>query len=887
MAQSDLLNSMIRFQSSFDAMMTNLHAFASIGDLTFKSGYTTRLPINTAAWEMLRQSREQLNPEQQRLLDNISSARDEIFSLPFAIFEVTEGERAYEDLYLFRVEAEPKAEQMLGLLNAITLDQQMLLQADLGTSRQGLTQVQLQTSVGGILVLLLGIVMSLIFKDTIAGSVQRLTNTAGEIASGNLNAQAAVESTDEIGQLAEMFNLMTSRLQRTISSLEKQTQQLETIVIINHRLTGKLQMAELTHDIVTRIQKEFHFYNTQVYLMNEQEDTLLLVEGTGPVVEELIASGHQIPLASTDSIVAHAARSGKIIVVDDVTQEPSWFLDPLLPETRSEMAVPVIANDRVLGVLDVKEDNIQGFDEGDANLMKSLANQVAVGLKNAHLFEQLQKRAEELANARDIAESASRAKSEFLANISHELRTPLNGILGYVQILSRNDQLNRNQTNSINIIRESAEHLLTLINDILDLSKIEAGKIDLTPANFRFNRFLNGIVGMFQIRVQKKESVAFSYEKLSDLPSVIYTDEKRLRQILINVLGNAIKFTDQGHVAFRVSVVEGEENCNMKDNLEEQTLQSPLAKIRFDIEDTGVGIQNEHLEQIFLPFEQVGERRYQAGGTGLGLTITRDLVQAMGGTITVKSEINQGSRFIIDLIFPVIWHMEPGEQPVDWIVGYKSPKRKILLVDDSFNNRALFVDLLGPLGFEILEAKNGRDAIERAKSFEPDLIFMDLKMPEMDGFETVERIRAEINRNGNGIDQVKIIAASVDAFEFEIRQSILAGCDDFLPKPIEMDRLFNILQKHLNLEWIFDEPHPVSERPVSQTIEADGLILPSEEWEILYDLAMKGELLRLKQYSFQLEKRGDEYKPFARRLRELAEAFDEDQIMVLIKKYET
>ena len=696
LAQSDLLNSMISFQTSFDSMMTNLQAYATVGDLNFKSGYTTRLPINTAAWEVLRQSRGELTPEQQIKLDTIAGARDELFDLPFEIFTVTESERAYEDLYLFRTEAEPLAEEMLSILNKITADQQDLLQTDLNQSQTGLTQTQIQTSIGALLAFIIAVVLAMFFRDTIAGSIQRLTMTSERIAGGDFDAQATVESTDEIGRLANMFNLMTGRLQQTISSLEKQTAQ---------------------------------------------------------------------------------------------------------------------------------------------------------------------------------AESASRAKSDFLANISHELRTPLNGILGYVQILTRYEQLSPKQTQAIDIVGENAEHLLTLINDLLDISKIEAGKIALMPADFRFNRFLRGIVGMFQIRAQQKDQLAFVFEKLTDVPSVIYADEKRLRQILINLLGNAIKFTDVGEVHFRVSVLE-----------EERTSEAhSIAKIRFEVEDTGVGIAPKQMDRIFLPFEQVGQKRHHAEGTGLGLTITRNLVEAMGGELLVESRYQQGSSFVVILTFPVIWEREGVEHSVDWIVGYKGRKRKILIVDDSASNRTLFMDLLEPLGFVLVEAENGHSAISKTISMNPDLIFMDLKMPDMDGFETVKQIRKLSAQDGSEVEDLKIIAASVNAYESEIDYSLAVGCDDFLAKPIEMDKLFHLLETHLELKWIYRESVIKKDSIVKEHAEVEHLALPREEVDILYDLAMKGELLHLKQYSFKLEELGEEYKPFAERLRKLVDAFDEDKIMDLIK----
>jgi len=674
------------------------------------------------------------------------------------------------------------------------------------------------------------------------------------------------------------LNFMTRQLRETFDSLEKQTQQLETIVEINHRLTSKLHINELGRSIVNRIQTEFDFYHTNIYLLDKTGENLLLFEGPGAAGAEMKANNFGIPFNAEKSLVARAARTGKVVVVDDVQTASDWLPNPLLPATRSEMAVPIIANNRVVGVLDVQEDEVAGFDEGDAKLMQSLANQVAVALTNANLFEQLEQRAVELAHAKELAESASRAKSEFLANMSHELRTPLNGILGYVQILSRDETLSTDQKNAVGIIRESGDHLLTLIDDILDLSKIEARKMELFPADLHLESFLEGIVGMFHIRTQQNPNLTFRYEKLTPLPAVIHADEKRLRQILINLLSNAIKFTDHGEVVFRVGTIESIPRKEMT-----------TAKIQFEIVDTGIGMTSEQLERIFLPFEQVGDSRRRAEGRGLGLSITENLVEAMNGLLSVESEIRRGSTFRLALEFPVVWMADffPGRL-ADGIVGYTGERRKILVVDDEAHNRAILVNLLEPIGFELFQAENGQQAIEKARHIQPDVIFMDLVMPVKSGLEAIEEIRqlSELNRINN---HIVIIAASVNAFEQDIRQSMLAGCDAFLVKPFELKKLFALLEIHLQLEWIYKEA-PGGDGSHYKKIEsksiAETLIPPPpEEIAMLYDLALKGELPRLSQQLSQIEMLGEQYKPFAVRLRRLADAFDEDQILALIECY--
>jgi CheY-like chemotaxis protein len=453
--------------------------------------------------------------------------------------------------------------------------------------------------------------------------------------------------------------------------------------------------------------------------------------------------------------------------------------------------------------------------------------------------------------------------------MSHELRTPLNGILGYAQIFQKDKTLTHQQKNGVDIIHQCGEHLLTLINDILDISKIEARKMELYPQELPFSQFLEGIVQMCRIRAEQK-GITLVYKQLSALPKVILADEKRLRQVLINLLSNAVKFTEKGCITFKVGYVLAEANG---------------CKIRFSVEDTGIGIALPQLEEIFLPFKQVGENSRKTEGTGLGLAISRQLVEMMGGEIKVESKLGQGSIFWLDLDLPeVVSPDEVKSADKGNIVAFVGSKRKILVVDDKWENRSVLVNLLQPLGFDVWEATDGLDCVNKARQFKPDLIFMDLVMNVMDGFEATRRLRMlpELNKT-------VVIAISASVFDFEKQQSLDVGCDGFLPKPIQVDDLLEKLQFHLGLQWIYQDGRNYKQQPKDvhpyPTQNLPLIAPPAEDLAILLDLAMRGNLRGITQVITKLEELDDKLAPFASHLRQLVKGFKGKQIVEFLQKF--
>ena len=423
----------------------------------------------------------------------------------------------------------------------------------------------------------------------------------------------------------------------------------------------------------------------------------------------------------------------------------------------------------------------------------------------------------DLQQARREAEAASQAKGAFLANMSHELRTPLNAILGFTQLMDGDPNLTPGQQENLAIINHSGEHLLALINDVLEMSKIEAGRVTLQEKSFDLYHMLDSLEEMFHLRAIEKDLI-LSVRRVEDVPRYVRSDEAKLRQVLSNLLGNAVKFTHEGSVALRVGVT---------DSL--PTARYGAATLHFEVEDTGPGIAAEELELIFDPFVQASTEQQSREGTGLGLSISRQYVRLMGGDLVVSSNLGHGSLFSFNVEVGLTDEAKaeaawPRRQVLGLAPDQHAPDGgpfRLLIVEDRETNRQLLLKLLvglgpAPLGFEVREAVNGREAVEVWERWEPHLIWMDMRMPVMDGHEATQRIKAM----PKGQETV-IIALTATAFE-EDREEILAeGCDDFVRKPFRKDEIFDMLAKHLGVRFIYKE-----ELAPSGTVEATGPHIP-------------------------------------------------------------
>ncbi|GAB1545059.1 hypothetical protein NUACC21_77350 [Scytonema sp. NUACC21] len=436
---------------------------------------------------------------------------------------------------------------------------------------------------------------------------------------------------------------------------------------------------------------------------------------------------------------------------------------------------------------------------------------------------------EALQQALLAAQAASIAKSQFLSHMSHELRTPLNAILGFSQLLARSNSLSPDEQEQLKIINRSGEHLLGLINDILSMSKIEAGQVTLHKYRFDLYQLLCELEQMLQLKATAK-NLQLIFERAADIPQYVETDEGKLRQVLINLLGNAIKFTKSGSVTLRVSLVQHKKP--MLNDTQQMTIQ-------FAVEDTGPGISPDEMDTLFDPFVQTETSDRSMQGTGLGLPISRHFVQLMGGDIAVNSTRGKGTIFTFDVLLNQATAADRKKaSTTSQVIGLQpnQPTYRILVVEDVEDNRLLLVKLLEPLGFQVRQAVNGTEAVALWSSWEPHLIWMDMQMPLIDGYEATRQIKA----TPKGKDTV-IIALTASAFEEERSKIFSAGCDDFISKPFQQSVLFDKISEHLGVRYIYEDKNqlPLQSATLPRKLTAEDLNVMPPDWQAkLYQAAL-------------------------------------------------
>ncbi|HEY9649171.1 MAG TPA: ATP-binding protein, partial [Coleofasciculaceae cyanobacterium] len=597
------------------------------------------------------------------------------------------------------------------------------------------------------------------------------------------------------------------------------------------------------------------------------------------------------------------AHAQKILSQDAAVISDDIYTDPLLRELlplcqqlglKSMLAVRTSYQGKPNGVIGIYQyDRFRQWTPDEIELLESVAAQLGIAIAQANLLQQEKQRRRELAaqnhaleKAKLEAEAANRAKSQFLSKMSHELRTPLNAILGFSQVMARDDFLTTQQLDYLDIINRSGEHLLGLINDILSMSKIEAGQVTLNENCFNLYDLLHELEQMLQLKVSSK-GLTLIFEHSPDLPPYIKTDESKLRQVLINLLGNAIKFTQTGSVTLRASrdrKTVRSQHWRIRDN---RLSASQPVTLRFEVEDTGFGIAPEELSALFDPFVQTQSGRQSIEGTGLGLPISQQFIRLMGGEITVSSIVGQGSIFTFDIQVDLATSAEqPPKSNLRRVIGLEpdQPSYRILVVEDGAVNRHLLVKILEPLGFEVRTAVNGQEGVALWESWSPHLIWMDVIMPVMDGYEATQLIKDTPKGH-----KTVIIALTAGAFEEQLDALLRAGCDDVLPKPFQREVLLEKMANHLGVRYRYDEQEsPASSiKALRQTVSTKSLtpevltVMPVPWLNQLHQAALSADDEVVHQLIEQIPPEHDSLRQI---LQELLNNFRLDRVIDLIEQ---
>ncbi|MEM7029936.1 MAG: GAF domain-containing protein [Chloroflexota bacterium] len=665
--------------------------------------------------------------------------------------------------------------------------------------------------------------------------------------------------------------------QVTLNYLLKETEeQSKRLAGLNDMVIGLSQVSTAVDAFTLVAQKTKQILSADrvsVALLNNEGLLLLFaVDGTAGGR----ALGNPLPIDETTLVGTVITKQVPMLVSDTVDSQ--WLDVQRLDQMGlgATLVVPLISAGHVIGTLNTAAKDASIYDTDSEQTLLEIASILATTLENRQLYEQA-------VEAKEKAEIANRAKSEFLSHMSHELRTPLNGILGYAQILQGKDHLDDHTAESVGMMQQSGEHLLTLIEDMLDLAKIEAQRMELLPEPTHLPSFFKTVTSIIQTKAQKS-NIAFAVDLAKNLPLSILVDATRLRQVVLNLLGNAVKFTLTGRITFRVSQVPQRNETMSKQD-------SDITLLRFEVEDTGIGIEVEQLETIFQPFEQAGDQRHRAKGVGLGLPISYQLVDLMGGDLMVESQIGQGSRFWFEIAVPIVSGDIPTvDEPKSRIIGFQPNERfnqqnpiKVLVVDDIAENRAMIQALLSPLGFTIFEAADGQEGLSQAQQHQPDVIVLDKVMPVLDGLATARQMRQM-----PALKETVIIIASASVFEQDYQASLAAGANAFVPKPIYLENLLKEIKAHLNVTWIYAPINKMAPSGLASQVEAGSVEIippPPEEMATLYELAVYGNMRRIQEQADHIVSLGQQYAPFAHQLRILANEFEEEKILSLVKQY--
>ncbi|MGL5130969.1 MAG: response regulator [Planktothrix sp.] len=628
-------------------------------------------------------------------------------------------------------------------------------------------------------------------------------------------------------ELEELATRVENQLKiwKLSQALTQQNSLLKAENIIQERIRSSLNLEDILTTAVEEVRRFLSVDRVLIYQVLPNGNRSAITESVEPGWPSV--KGQIFPEEMFIGEFQYDDFQEKFCLIEDININQSTITPALknilnLLKVQAKLLVPIVKDSSLWGYLIAHHcQKPRKWHQSEIESIQHISIQLAIAVQQSTLFEQAKaeiierKKAEAaLQKAVKAADIANRAKSEFLANMSHELRTPLNAILGFAQLMNHDLSLKPDYQRYVEIINRAGSHLLELINDILEMSKIEAGRVTLNKTDFNLISFLNNLQNILQIQAIQK-GLNLLFEISSEIPQFVRTDEGKLRQVLINILGNALKFTQIGSVTLRARLKPE----NKSDQL----------SIIFEIEDTGLGISPEEISNLFQAFAQTETGRKHHEGTGLGLAISRKFIQLMGGDITVQSVVNQGTIFtfkiLVQRVESTILHSSIFHPPILRLAP-QQPSYKILAVDDILESRLLLSEILNGVGFQVKEAENGLQAVELCQTWKPDLIFMDMRMPVMNGLKATQIIKADLCTH-----KTLIIALTASAFEEDRAMLLEAGCDDFIRKPFQREQLLEKVKQYLKVEYIYQkgENREIINSQKSETLPTEDIKLHLEK----------------------------------------------------------